>query len=157
MNLNFTRSPQTEAIVKALRGVNGEISYKTLASAADVTVTRCKTLLASARRVLLKEKIAFGTVHGFGLRRMGDGDKVIKSEADKKKMGRVAKRGIKNLASIEAFDRLEPRQQLVVSTNRTIFALTWDHTQTKPQPQDPPPAAPETSTAAAAVARLGSN
>lgn len=155
MNPTFARSPETEAVAKTLRGVNGEISYKTLASAAGVTIPRCKTLLASARRILLKERVSFGTIRSFGLRRLADADKVVKSEDDKKKMGRVAKRGIKNLASIEAFDRLEPRQQLVVSTNRTIFALTLDHTRTKPQPQDPPPAAPETTSAAAAVALLG--
>lgn len=154
-NINFTRTPETDAVVKVLHGVNGEISYQTLAMSAGLTIPRLKTLLGSARRILLKEKIAFGTIQSFGLRRLGDSDKVAKSEDDKKKMGRVAKRGIKNLASLEAFDRLEPREQLTVTTNRTIFSLTIDHSVTKPKPQEQPTAAPETNKASAAVVRLG--
>jgi hypothetical protein len=153
MHIIFTRSQDTESVVKILRSANREISYETLAAATNLTIPRLKSLLPSARRILLKEKISFGTIRSFGLSRLDDSGKATKSEDDKKKVGRAAKRGLKNIESIETFDRLGTREQLVVSTNRTIFSLTLNHSRTTPQPPKET-AVPETNEAAARIVRL---
>jgi hypothetical protein len=121
--LTFERSPDTEAAVVALRGINELTSYETLAKRAGLKVARLKGVLPSARRILRAEKMLFGIERGIGVRRMADLDKVRKSEDTKKRMSRTAKRGIKELETIEHFELLAPPDQLVVTTNRTIFHL----------------------------------
>lgn len=132
MEMNFERSPQTDAIVSILRQVNDDISYVDLALRSNLPVSRTKELLGSARRILRRQKIMFGTILGEGLKRLGDTDKVRKSEDNKKRMARAAGRAIRELDTIEAFERLSNSDQLIVTTNRTILNLTRGQLMTKP-------------------------
>lgn len=122
--LNFTRHPETDALAAVLRSVNGEISYIDASKRVGVSVRRVKQLLGSARRILVKEKIIFGTISNYGLRRLGDGEKVVKSENDKKKIGRASVRALRSLETIQEPEKLSLAQQSAASINRTIFALT---------------------------------
>ena len=156
MNPIFARSPETEAVAKTLRGVNGEISYQTLAASAGLQIGRLKQILSSARRILLKDKIAFGVIQNYGLKRLGDSDKVVESRADVKKLRRAAKRGKKKLSTIESFERLTPREQLVATTARTIFSLTESNASTDLEAGEVTVAeAPRPAEASAAIVRLG--
>lgn len=143
MPMNFERSPLTDSLVHILRAVNGEVSYETLAKQAKIDKARMKAVLPSARRILKGEKILFGCITNFGLRRLVDGDKVRKSEDNKKRMARAAGRAIRELGTIEAFDRLSNIDQLVVTTNRSIFNLARSQLMTRPEMRDPPPAMPQ--------------
>jgi hypothetical protein len=125
MDANFERSPDTDRIVKVLRGVNQEISYSDIAKQAQLSVLRTKQVLGSARRILRNsEKLMFGTVIGWGIKRLSDDDKVRKSGDNRKRLARTAGRALKELDTIQAFDRLPATDQLVVTTNRTIFTLS---------------------------------
>lgn len=143
MSLTFERSEHTEAVVKILRKVNGEASYMTLASQSKLPVARLKSVLSSARRILKRDKILFGVVIGQGLKRLSDQDKVVKSESTKKRMARTADRGIKDLETIEQFERLSQTDQLKVTTNRTILNLTRQQLRVKAVPPPEPMATPE--------------
>lgn len=147
MNPSFERSPDTDRVITALRGVNQEVTYGDLAKLASLSTPRTKAVLTSARRALRKEKILFGTIVGYGLKRLNDEDKVGKSEANKKRMMRAAGRAIKEIETIQAFDRLSPSNQVVVTTNRTIFAMTRQHLTASPKAAPPQPTeAPSTNT-----------
>lgn len=143
--LTFERSPDTDATITALRGINELTSYDTLAKRAGLRVHRLKAVLTSARRALRAEKMLFGIERGIGVRRMADLDKVKKSEDTKKRMSRTAKRGIKELETIEHFELLQPTDQLVVTTNRTIFHLTRQQLSVKAVPPPPPNAKVDTA------------
>jgi hypothetical protein len=127
MPLIFERSIDTENAINALRKVNGEVSYDELAARSHLSVKRLKQVLPSARRVLRKENILFGTIFGHGLKRLGDLEKAHASEAAKKRIGNTAKRALKDLDTIENFGALPNVEQLSVTTNRTIFHLVREH------------------------------
>src|SRR4051812_43492873 len=100
MPLTFERNIDTDAVVIALRGVNDEISYRSLASQTGLSVSRAKQVLASARRALRSEGVLFGVVRGEGLRRLTDSDIVKKPEAFKKRVFRGAGRELKDQSLI---------------------------------------------------------
>jgi hypothetical protein len=150
--LNFERSPDTEAVIIALRGVNEEATYEGLAKQANLRLPRLKEVLPSARQILRREKILFGTITGVGVKRLADTDKVRKSEHNKKRMANAAKRGIKELDTIEHFELLIPIDQLTVTTNRTIFHLTRQ--QLKAMPKAEPPTTTTTESNANLAANL---
>jgi hypothetical protein len=143
MPLTFDRSPDTADVIAALRGVNGEISYKDLAKQAGVSIPRLKQVLPSARRVLFAEnEILFGCVWGQGLRRMTDQDKVRKPEAFKKRVFRGAGRELKHLESID-LGRLSKSDQHITTTNRTILELMRREAQVKTEAPAPMQTAPK--------------
>jgi hypothetical protein len=148
MPMNFERSLLTETVVLILRGVNDEISYQQLAKLAGTSVDRVKTAVPSAKRILANEKIEFGVIHGQGLKRMGEVDKAHKTEANKKRIGRAAGRAEKHAARIK-LDALPPAEQLMVTTNRTVFGFMRRQARVKPEePQTKAAAAPSTDTGA---------
>lgn len=132
MKGSFERHPDTQAVVDCLRGVNGEISYSEIAKTVKLTTGRLKSVLPSARRVLSKEKIMFGTIIGVGLRRLSDQDKVKKSETNKKRIGRSASRAFHELETVEHMELLPPREQVMATTNRTLFWVTRQQCNAKP-------------------------
>lgn len=119
----FERSADTDKIIEVLRGVNDEITYSELASRTRLSRTRCKQLLRTARKALMKDKIVFGVEIGVGLARLADGDKVHLAARRKRHIGREAHRGIKEIETIEQFDKLSGADQIMATTNRTIFSL----------------------------------
>lgn len=143
MRANFERSALTETIVSILRGVNSEISYQTLANGTRVSIEQIKKSLPSAQRILAGEGILFGRVTGFGLRRLTDQDTARKSEQRKRRMFNQGKYGLKELGTIKEFERLSSADQLLVTTNRTVFSLTLKELsrpmQAPPEPKADPP------------------
>lgn len=133
MPLNFERSFLTETAVFILRGVNDEITYQGLAHRAGVTIERIKTVIPSARRILQNEKIIFGVITGVGLKRLGEADKARKTEVVKQKIARAAGRGEKEAAMID-MEKLPSSDQLMVTTNRTIFHAIRRHALVKADP-----------------------
>lgn len=136
MPITFERSADTEAVIVALRGCNGEIGYAELAKQAGLSVKRMKQVLSSARRALRSESgLLFGTIIGEGLRRLSDADKVKKPEAFKKRVFRGAGREIKDLSTISDFGNLSKSDQHSVSTNRTILNVLRQQSLVKPEPK----------------------
>lgn len=121
MALTFERSPDTDAVIAALRGCNNEISYRDLARQSGLSFGRTKQVLASARRALRADKILFGTVRGEGLRRLTDSDIVKKPEAFKKRVFRGAGRELKDQSMIANFGGLEKVEQHTSTINRTVL------------------------------------
>lgn len=121
MALNFDRSPDTDAVINTLRGVNSEISYTEAARRSGLGVIRLKAVLRSARNALRSEGILFGTVVGEGLKRLTDQDKVRKPEAFKKRVMRGAGREIKDLNTISDFGALSKADQHITTLNRTVL------------------------------------
>lgn len=136
MPITFERSADTDAVIVALRGCNGEIGYNELAKQAGLSVQRMKQVLSSARRALRSESgKLFGTIKGEGLRILTDADKVKKPEAFKKKVFRGAGREIKDLATISDFGNLSKTDQHNVTTNRTVLNVLRQQALVKPEPK----------------------
>ncbi len=124
MPMIFERSPDTDAVIKSLRGCNNEISYRDLARQAGLSLQRAKAVLPSARRALRSDSgVLFGVVRGEGLRRLTDEEKVKKPEAFKKRIFRGAGRELRDLGTIADFGRLSKNDQHKVTTNRTILSI----------------------------------
>lgn len=132
MALTFERSPDTDAVISVLRGINSEISYADAAKRAGLGVPRLKSVLPSARRALASEGILFGTITGEGLRRLSDQDKVKKPEAFKKRVMRGAGRELKHLGTISDFAALGKTEQHSVTTNRLLLNTIRQSAAVKP-------------------------
>lgn len=133
MGLIFERSLATEATVVVLRGVNDEITYDEGARRAELPRSTFIAVLPSAQRILERENIVFGRIKGIGLRRLSESERAKKTEADKKKLMRASSRAGKHAAQID-MTKLAPREQLMVTTNRTIFSLLHRVTNTPDNP-----------------------
>lgn len=117
------RSADTDRLVVALRGVNGEISYSNLAKQADLAIPRAKALLTSARRIVLRDDgLTFGAIRGFGVKRLNLEEKINDADHDLKKMHRASGRAIKKHDTID-YGLLKKDQQHRVTTQRTVFNI----------------------------------
>lgn len=133
MALTFERSPDTDAVINVLRGINDEISYGDMARRAGLGTDRAKAVLRSARQALRADGILFGTIIGEGLRRLSDLDKVKKPEAFKKRVMRGAGRELKDLSTIADFPALSKTDQHSVTLNRTILGALRQSAAVKPE------------------------
>jgi hypothetical protein len=133
MPMTFERSPDTDAVILALRGCNNEISYRDLARQSGLTLGRAKQVLGSARRALRSDKILFGIIRGEGLRRLTDSDKVKKPEAFKKRVFRGAGRELKDLSTIANFGALEKSEQNSCTINRTVLNVLRQQARVIPE------------------------
>lgn len=133
--LNFEMSEETAAVVKALRGVNLDISYTALSRAVGFAVTGATSALISARRHLeSRENIVFETVRGQGLVRLDDTGKVKSTERHARTIGRTARRGRKRLNTVENFAALKPKEQLAATLRATQFEFAQQAVSTKKLP-----------------------
>lgn len=143
MALTFERTPDTTAVIRALRGCNDEISYHELARLAGLSTLRMKAVLPSARRIVRTESgRLFGVIRGEGLRLLSDGDKVRKPEAFKRRVMRGAGREIHDLSTISDFTALPKAAQHSVTTNRTILNVIRQQAAVKIEAQDVLPMTP---------------
>jgi hypothetical protein len=134
MAMIFERSPDTDAMIKVLRGCNDQISYQDMARQAGLSLHRAKSVLPSARRALRSDGgVLFGVIRGEGLKRLTDLEKVKKPEAFKKKVFRGAGREIKDLSTIN-FECLSKTDQHSVTTNRTVLNVLRQQAKVKPEP-----------------------
>jgi hypothetical protein len=79
--------------------------------------------IASARRILLNEKIVFQPIPKYGLRRLSDSEKVQSTERFKTVIRRAATRGIKRLDSVDKYELLSPADQMTARLNRMTFDM----------------------------------
>src|SRR5262245_28711617 len=119
MPMMLERSPDTEAVITVLAGVNDEISYGELARRAKLSVKRTKEVLASARRHLWKRHVLFGVIRGVGLKRLDAKGTLRDSDDTKKKLYRGSRRGIRKMDTAnERLHELTPSEQVQFSINR---------------------------------------
>lgn len=120
--LIFEQSEKTLACVKALRGVNHEISYNALSQVVGFPVVGSTPALQSARKHLEKfENIVFECVYREGLRRLGDIDKARSTVRHRRHIKLTARRGRKRHATIEKFEELPQEIQTEVILRETQF------------------------------------
>lgn len=119
----FKRSQLTDQVIDLLRGVNEEISYSELAKRLKVPVPDAKKVLPTARKVLMNEQIMFEAIVGYGLQRLDDSGKVIKSEKNKKRLRSTSKRSLKELETIHDYNKLTHDEQIKATINRTLFEV----------------------------------
>lgn len=131
--LSFERSAITQALIVALRGVNGEISYEALAQQIGTDVATMKASLGSARRILIEEQIFFGVIQGIGLQRLFDINLSVKTRSDIKKIGRATTRGKKVIAAIKEFESLPLVNQRMVTTARLLYENIEGGLKAKPE------------------------
>lgn len=131
--MRFKRSQLTDAVIVILRGVNDDISYSELAKRTKTTVPDVKRVLTSARRVLLNDKILFEPIIGFGLQRLTDSGKVLRSEKNKRRLKSGSRRSLKELETIFDYNQLTHDEQITVTLNRTLFELV----QKEPEVEQP--------------------
>jgi ribosomal protein L30/L7E len=147
----FQKSDLTQKTHDLLIGVNGEVSYATLASHVGLAefTPRLRSAVISARRSLEREHgIVFETVRGLGLRRLADIDVVRSTNAIRQSIHRKAKSGILRLGAVRNFADLPPQEQAQATINQTIFAMAQGASALAPKaPAAPVP--PATTDAAA--------
>ena len=104
---NFARSYDVQQLVdKVSRLAIGErLTYDHLAAVVGMTWpadrARLTTMIQSARRIVLAEKIVLGTVRGVGIERL-DGEAIIKSGSQSiSRIRRESVRGLRRLACVE--------------------------------------------------------
>lgn len=142
----FEKSYLTTILCDHLRQTNGEISYARICDVAGCDIGVARPAIASARRILEREKIVFATVRGVGLRRIDDSEIVRSTEKIKGTIRRASRRGIKRLNAVSSIANLLPSDQISATLNRTIFEAVHQHT-TSPTTRKPvaTPAIPDLS------------
>lgn len=123
MPMTFERNNDTESVVVALRGCNDEISYKSLAHQTGLTVERAKQVLASARRVLVNEKILFGIIRGEGLRRLTNDAMVDLIPAFNTRVFKAAGRQIKYQGCVDVAALSKAKQHTQTINLTVVHAL----------------------------------
>lgn len=137
MPMTFERSPDTDAVVIALRGANLEIAYQSIAQQTGLPLKRVMGVTTSARRILENEGVLFGAVRGVGLRRLSDLDKVKQPEDFKKRVFRGAGRALKRLDTISNFEDLSQTDRHSVVTNKTVLNVIRSQAHVKPEVPKP--------------------
>lgn len=96
--LNLERSPDTEAVIRVLYGVNDEISDADLANQARLHIKRVREVDQSARRYLEKNhNIWFARVTRWGFKRVEGFNRTKGGLKDLKSINRKAKRTVTRL------------------------------------------------------------
>lgn len=149
--MTFERSPDTEAVINVLRGVNDEITYAQLARRTGLSVTRVKQVLPSARRILESDLIGFGVIRGEGLKRLAPGDKAVLTVDVLDRIGRASGRGLKRTELTDVdYNGMDKAAQHIHTGNRTIINLMRNQAKTKaqpPKPEEPKPEEPKPESA----------
>ena len=98
--LNIEISPDVQALVDTLRTVMaGEpITYDRLSASIGRDVRQSRYLLSSARRILVREGILFGTESGKGLARLRADQIAHIGHTTRKKIGRASRVAVKKMS-----------------------------------------------------------
>lgn len=123
----FEKSRMTKLLCDHLRIVNEHISYDRIAAITGRPVGDIRAAIASARRILERDKIVFAVVRGVGLRRINDNEIVQSTEQMKGTIRRASRRGLKRLEAISNVAALPPAEQMTAMLNRTIFEAVHQH------------------------------
>ena len=149
----FERSPDTDAVVIALRGANLEISYKSIAQQTGLAIRRVMGILGSARRILEKEKILFGTIRGEGLRRLTDRDLPKLPARHLKRTARSTKRELKRQDCYTNFEALPQTERHTATIGMIALNAILGMATTKTDAPKPK-AAPQPMANVADITRL---
>lgn len=105
---NFEMGLETKALYEALKavGLDQTISYPKLSEALGRKVEGANSNLQSALHRLEAEGIAFANIRGEGYKRMDDIAVVNTAETSREGIRRKAKRAIKRLTCVSAFEKL---------------------------------------------------
>lgn len=129
---DFKQSEETISLIKALRGVNQEITYDSLSGMVGFPVSGATPALGSARRNLERnESIVFTTLRGQGLRRLDDTGKVDSTDRHARTIGRTARRGRKRLSVVDNFAGLTKEKQLKSTLRMTQFEFAQQAVSSK--------------------------
>jgi hypothetical protein len=124
---SFKVSQNTDMLVEYLRSakLNTPITYKEMADHIGVKPDKLAPIIASAKRILLRDNLVFGVhTRGRSLQKLDDSGIVDNSHNDVKRISRASKRAGKKLLSVRDVTVLPPQKQMQYTINMSIVTLT---------------------------------
>lgn len=139
MNIDLTLSPETEALLAALKDVpiGGEITYRAMSALIGRDVTAAaRSKLVSARRICLRDHgIAFTVVRGTGLRRIRPDEAPDMGATARTRIRSTARRTSRAIKSVVgASNGLEPEAQRRASAEISALGLLAEVAGNSAQP-----------------------
>lgn len=120
----FQMSADARFLIQRLQklAVGETVTYRDLLDATGrSSLQEIRSALRTARRALEREHKAFGTVIGFGLKRLSDPEVVATSSATARKIRGAARRGVRTLEAVADFSSLPRPDQMRHSASMSIF------------------------------------
>lgn len=117
-------SAETESLIRFLtEAKEGEIiTYQAMKEACKADVQEHPTHLQTARRTLQKQRIAFGTIVGIGIKRLSDAEIPDEAREKQDRARRAAKKGLQILNCAD-LAKLDPETKVKAITTRTILGF----------------------------------
>lgn len=117
-------SAETAALIKFLEKaeVGQIITYQAMQEACKADVQANPGHLVTARRTLLKNRIAFGTIIGIGIKRLDDGEMPDEARTKQDRARRIAKKGLAILNCAD-MTKLDSETKIRAITTRTVLGF----------------------------------
>lgn len=117
-------SAETEALTRFLAEaeIGKIITYSEMKDACKADVQTYPHHLQTARRTLLKRRIAFGTIIGIGIKRLDDGEMPDEAKEKQDRARRAAKKGLQILNCAD-LGKLDPETKVKAITTRTVLGF----------------------------------
>lgn len=118
------RSAETEALLRHLEKaeVGHIITYKEMLLACKADVQAHPSHLNTARRTLLKSRVAFGTIIGIGIKRLDDHEMPAEAKSKQIRARRTAEKGLAILNCAD-LGKLDPELKVRAITTRTVLSF----------------------------------
>jgi len=115
---------ETELLIKFMAAAQfGDVlTYADMREACRVDVQKYNHHLQTARKVLLKQGMVFGTIIGTGVERLADESIPGESVSRQKRARRMAKRGLHILACAD-FNKMSPATKITAVATRTVLGF----------------------------------
>src|SRR5712664_3044319 len=123
LNTDFSRSTQTVALIEALRIVPvGKVAnYASLSEAIGENILFCRHFLHSAIKALYDEGIPFGTVRGFGVKRLTSEEIPDIGDHAITRIRRSSRRARKRMSVINAMNDVDNDTRIRVNTSASLL------------------------------------
>lgn len=117
-------SAETDLLIKYLENAEAGkvVTYQEMNEACKADVQANPTHLTTARRTLLKRRIAFGTIIGIGVKRLSDTEVPDEARSKQDRARRLAKKG---MAILDCGDltKMDPETRVKAITTRTVLGF----------------------------------
>lgn len=121
---SFSMTINTRFLIQRLgkSNIGEKISYKELSELVGSPVNGSTTALTTARRHLLRHRdMVFGVVRAVGLERLDDKNIVHRQDGHIASIRRKAKKGTRELAAVQDYAAMEPKDQLNHTLKASLF------------------------------------
>lgn len=140
---NFELSPDTEALIRVLYGVNDQISDEDLAKMSGLSMDRMRECDPSARQHLDKKyNILFGRVTNWGFKRIEGFGRTKTALKDLKSVNRKARRSKRRLEATNTADFTQNERHLHAAAGMAVSVIeaqSYMKMNPAPPPEKPKP------------------